>query len=72
MLHRETLLDITVNMIPMGIILFFIGVLLLGNQWVSDPFITVVAIGLHVIPFVLLGLLTWVSARVIQQSETGE
>lgn len=71
-LHRETLLDITVNAIPMVIILFFIGYLLLTSPWVGDPFVTVVAIALHVIPLVLLGLLTYVSARVIQAAEIGD
>jgi hypothetical protein len=70
-LHRETLLDVTVNAIPMVIILFFTAYLLLTSPWVSDPFVMVVAIGLHAVPFVLLGLLTWVAARVIQDAETG-
>jgi len=70
-LHRETLLDVSVNVIPMVIILFFTAYLLLTSPWASDPFVMAVAIGLHAIPFVLLGLLTWVSARVIQDAEFG-
>lgn len=72
MLHRETLLDVTVNVIPMVIILFFTAYLLVTSPWVGDPFVLVVAIGLHVIPFVLLFILTWVSARAIQGAELGE
>lgn len=72
MLTRETLLDSTVNVIPMIIILFFALYLLVTSPWVSDPFVMVVALGLHVVPFVLLGLLTWVAANVIQAAEVAD
>lgn len=64
---RETLLDVSVNVVPMVIILFFAAFLLLFSPFPDDPFAQVVAIGLHVVPFVLLGLLTYVSATVIEK-----
>ncbi|WP_115864660.1 DUF6684 family protein [Halorussus litoreus] len=64
---RETLLDISVNIIPMVIILFFTLFLLFFSPFPDYPFAQVVAIGLHVVPFVLLGLLTYVAATVIER-----
>jgi len=62
----ETLLDISVNMIPMVIIGFFTLFLLFLSPFPDDRFAQVVAIGLHVVPFVLLGILTYVAAKVIE------
>lgn len=64
---RETILDITVNLVPMVIILFFTLFLLFLSPFPDDPFSQFIAIGLHVIPFVLLGILTYVSAKVIER-----
>ena len=66
---RETILDLTVNAIPLGILLFFVVVFLLIRPWEQDLFIEAVAMGLLVIPFVLLALLTFVSGRAISQDE---
>jgi cytoskeletal protein RodZ len=66
---RETLLDLTVNVIPLGIILFFVVVFLLIKPWEQDPLIQIISMGLLVIPFVGLALLTFVSGRAIAQAE---
>lgn len=67
---KETILDLTVNFVPLFIILFFIGVLLVTNPW-SDigSFGLIIALGLHVVPFVSLALLTYVSAKIIAGDE---
>lgn len=62
---RETLLDISVNLIPLGMILFFVFMLLFGSHWEPDLFIDVIALGLHVVPFVSLAILTYIAARYI-------
>jgi hypothetical protein len=63
---RETLLDISVNLIPMAIIAFFV-LFFLGVYFRDpDPFATVLMVGLHVVPFVLLAILTYVSAILIE------
>ncbi|WP_132059023.1 DUF6684 family protein [Halorussus amylolyticus] len=62
---RETLLDISVNIIPLFIIAFFVVMLLVGSAWPPDPFVVVISLMLHVIPFVLLALLTYVAAHYI-------
>lgn len=66
---RETILDLTVNIIPLGIIVFFTIVFLATSYWEFDPFITLVSMGLLVVPFVGLALLTYVSGRAIEGAE---
>jgi hypothetical protein len=61
--NRETLLDISVNLIPLGIILFFTVFLLFFSPWPQNLFVEVIALGLHVVPFVGLAILTWISAH---------
>lgn len=63
-LDKETLLDITVNLIPMGIILFFIILFLAFNPW-PNLHVDFVSHALLVIPFVSLGLLTYLASKYI-------
>ena len=69
---RETLLDLTVNVIPLGIILFFVVVFLLIRPWEWNPFVTAISMGLLVVPFVALALLTYLSGRAISEAEKSE
>jgi hypothetical protein len=67
---RETLLDLTVNFIPLFMILYFTAVLLIINPWPDlGLFLFVVAIGLHVVPFVALAILTYISGKAIAGDE---
>jgi len=66
---RETLLDLTVNVIPLGIILFFVALFLVIRPWERNLFVTAVSMGLLVVPFVALALLTYLSGRVIASAE---
>jgi hypothetical protein len=67
----DTLLDVTVNLIPMGILLFFVGLYSVFRPWEWDPAIFVLMHFLTVFPFLLLALLTYVSARAIAGAEAG-
>ncbi|WP_435180647.1 DUF6684 family protein [Halorussus sp. AFM4] len=60
--NRETLLDISVNIVPLGILAFFILMFLLNSPWPSSLFISVIVLGLHIVPFVGLAILTYVAA----------
>lgn len=62
---RETLLDISVNIIPLFIIAFFLVLLLLGSTYPTNLLVEIVAVMLHVIPFVGLVLLTYIAAHYI-------
>jgi len=67
---RETLLDLLVNVVPLAIMLFFIGLFL-----VYDPFgyetglYTYLQIGIVGAAFVLLAVLTYVSGKAIATDE---
>ena len=69
--NRETLLDVVVNLIPMGILLFFIVYYTLFRPWEWEPGMFVLMHFLTVFPFVMLAVLTYISARAIAGAETG-
>ena len=66
---RETLLDLVVNAIPLGIMLFFIGVFVLVNPFGSDPVATAIQLTIVGVTFVALFVLTYVSGKAISESE---
>lgn len=66
---RETLLDLTVNIVPLGILAFFVLVFLVVNPWGFDPFVALISMGLLVVPFAVLALVTFVSGRAVAQDE---
>ncbi|WP_262177239.1 DUF6684 family protein [Haloarcula laminariae] len=68
----ETLLDVMVNLIPMGILLFFVGLYTVFQPWEWDPVMFVLMHFLTLFPFLLLALLTYVSAQAIAGAEAGE
>lgn len=67
---RETLLDLTVNAIPLGIILFFVVVFLVYNPFGVAPVETALQMTILVVMFFALGLLTYYSGRAIAESES--
>ena len=67
----DTLLDITVNLVPMVILLFFVGLFTVIRPWGLEPGMFVLMHFLTLFPFVLLALLTYVSARAIASDELG-
>lgn len=66
---RETLLDLVVNAIPLGMMLFFVVVFLLINPFGSSPVNTAIQISLLVVPFVALAFLTYVSGKAVSEAE---
>lgn len=67
---RETLLDLTVNAVPLGIILFFaVGYLVFDPFGNLGFFGELIMIGLHVVPFIGLLILTYVSGKAIAGDE---
>jgi len=67
----DTALDITVNVIPMVILLFFVGLYTVIRPWEWDPVLFVLMHFLTLFPLVLLAVLTYVSARAIASDEQG-
>jgi membrane protein implicated in regulation of membrane protease activity len=66
---RETILDLTVNMIPLGIMLFFIGVFLLLNPFGTDLVATALQMALMLVMVLALTALTYYSGRAISNAE---
>lgn len=69
--ERETLLDLTVNVIPMGIILFFVAGFGLVPSFGVDPVMTTVQYSLLVVPFLGLAVLTYYAGKAIERAEKG-
>lgn len=66
---RETLLDLTVNVIPLGIMLFFVVAFIVVDPFGGDFYGRVLQMGLIVFPFVALAILTYVSGKAIAGDE---
>lgn len=66
---RETLLDLTVNFVPLFIILFFVGAFLVFAPWGRGGLATVLQYLLLLVPFAALAYLTYISGKAIAGSE---
>ncbi|WP_335999470.1 DUF6684 family protein [Halorientalis halophila] len=66
---RETILDLTVNMIPLGILLFFIIVFGVANPWGWNNVISTIQFGIVGLAFILLAILTYYSGKAISEAE---
>jgi len=65
---RETLLDLSVNIIPVAILLVFSIVFLSASQWEPDLWMELLTQFLTLFPLVLLAALTYVAASAIEGS----
>ncbi|MFB6204912.1 MAG: DUF6684 family protein [Haloglomus sp.] len=66
---RETLLDLVVNAIPLGMIAFFLLVFVLFNPFGSNPVDTAIQMALLVVPFAALAFLTYISGKAVSEAE---
>jgi hypothetical protein len=69
---RETLLDISVNVIPLGIILFFVVTYAFVGDYPSDPVVSLVQMSIMGLTAIGLLVLTYYSGRAIASAEAGE
>jgi len=63
---REAILDIVVNLVPLAIIAFFSVLFLVFAPWGYEPYPIVLMTGLHIVPFVFLALITYLTLRAIE------
>ena len=64
---KDTMLDLTVNLVPLGILAFFIVGYLVVNPWgYENPLVAVISHGLMLFTFVSLAILTYVAAVKIE------
>lgn len=66
---RETMLDLVVNAIPLGIILFFIVVFAVLNPFGPNLVHTALQFSIVGLTFVALTILTYYSAKAISEAE---
>ena len=66
---RETLLDLTVNVIPLGMLLFFI-VLFAVTTAGTNGIARAISQALLVVPFIVLAGTTYLTGRIIAESQT--
>jgi hypothetical protein len=66
---RETLLDLTVNFIPLGILIFFIGAFALFAPWGVDPLVTGLQFAIVGVTAILLVILTYYAGKAISSAE---
>ena len=69
--EKETLLDLTVNVIPLGIILFFIAAFAVVNPFGLDLVFSGLQFSLMISMFLLLAVLTYYAGRAIEGAEEG-
>ena len=67
--EKDTLLDLTVNVIPLGIILFFIAAFAVVNPFGLDLVFSGLQFSLMVSMFLLLAVLTYYAGRAIEGAE---
>lgn len=68
---RETLLDLTVNAIPLGILLFFVVVFAVYSPWGFEPVAMALQFSIVILMFGGLALLTYYAGKAISEAEEG-
>lgn len=68
---KDTLLDLTVNVVPLFIIAFFVVGFTVYPAFGTELFPMAVQFGLLAVPFVLLAILTYLSGKAIAGAEKG-
>jgi hypothetical protein len=63
---KDTMLDLVVNIIPLGILAFFIGLFVVWGPYSWDPLYSTLMLGIVGGAFLLLSILTYVSAVAIE------
>jgi membrane protein implicated in regulation of membrane protease activity len=66
---HDTLLDLTVNAIPLAIMLFFVAAFALVNPFGWDGLASALQFALLIVPFVLLAILTYYAGKAVQRDE---
>ena len=67
---KETWLDISVNIVPLAIIGFFIALFVGASPWTIEGLTSTVGFALLVVPFLGLAYLTYFAARLIESADS--
>lgn len=66
---RETLGDVLVNLVPLGVLAGFVAMFLLASPYAKDPVYTTVQLSLVVIPAAVLLVLTYYALKAVNAAE---
>ncbi|MFB6164538.1 MAG: DUF6684 family protein [Haloarculaceae archaeon] len=70
---RDTMLDLTVNVIPLVIMAFFVAAFVFVNPFSDgNNLIRAIQFGIVVVTFGLLSILTYYAAKAIEGGESGD
>lgn len=64
---RDTLLDVSINAVPVLIIAYFVVLVVARAPWTPDLLVEVATVVLHLVPLVLLPYATYHVARAIER-----
>lgn len=64
---RETLLDVSINAVPVLIITYFVVFIVARAPWASNLLVEVATVVLHLVPLLLLPYATYLVARAIER-----
>ncbi|MDT3436433.1 DUF6684 family protein [Haloarcula sp. 1CSR25-25] len=67
--EKDTLLDLTVNVIPLGILLFFIVAFAAFPAFGTDPVFSGLQFALIISMFLLLAVLTYYAGKAVEKGE---
>ncbi|MEF8828675.1 MAG: DUF6684 family protein [Haloarcula sp.] len=67
--EKDTLLDLTVNVIPLGILLFFIVAFAAFPAFGTDPVFSGLQFALIISMFLLLAVLTYYAGKAVENAE---
>jgi hypothetical protein len=67
--EKETWLDISVNIIPLFIVGFFVALFAVVSPWGIEGLTSAIGFALLIVPAVLLSYLTYVAADLIESAE---
>lgn len=69
LLDRRILLDVLVNVVPIGILAFFVLLFIVYAPYPNDPIVIVIQMALIIIPGVVVAIVTYYTVRAVTRDE---
>lgn len=66
---RETMLDLSVNIIPLGILVFFFGLYIFANPWGFDAVFSTIQFSIMGLILIALLVVTYLSGKAVERDE---
>ena len=66
---RRMLFDVSVNVVPIGILVSFVGLFLAYGSYPADPLVTVIQVSLVLVPAFVVVVVTYYTLRAVSRDE---